>query len=93
MGKYRVSVEIKAIATPGHTDNHMGYLVNDSLVLTGDALFVRGCGRTDFQSADAKTLYHQVTKRLFVLADETLVYPQKMKVAVGANQSCGITKT
>ncbi|MEO0378153.1 MAG: MBL fold metallo-hydrolase [Cyanobacteria bacterium P01_A01_bin.17] len=69
------SITIKAIATPGHTDSHMAYLVNGDRVLTGDALFIRGCGRTDFQSGDAGTLYDSVNQQLFVLPDETLVYP------------------
>ena len=69
------SIVIEAIATPGHTDSHMAYLVNGERVLTGDALFIRGCGRTDFQSGDAGTLYDSVTQRLFVLPNATLVYP------------------
>lgn len=75
------SVSVEAIATPGHTDSHMAYLINNNhtdqteRVLTGDALFIRGCGRTDFQSGDAGTLYDSVTQRLFTLPDETLVYP------------------
>ena len=68
-------IRIEAIATPGHTDSHMAYLVNGKRILTGDALFIRGCGRTDFQSGDAGTLYDSVTQHLFTLADETLVYP------------------
>ena len=68
-------VSIEAIATPGHTDSHMAYLVNGDRLLTGDALFIRGCGRTDFQSGDAATLYDSVTQRLFTLPDDTLVYP------------------
>jgi sulfur dioxygenase len=68
-------ITITAIATPGHTDSHMAYLVNDDRVLTGDALFIRGSGRTDFQSGDAGTLYDSVTQRLFTLPEETLVYP------------------
>lgn len=68
-------IEIKAIETNGHTDSHMAYLVNNTHVLTGDALFIRGCGRTDFQSGDAGTLYDRVTQKLFTLPDETLVYP------------------
>ncbi|MGJ3248860.1 MAG: MBL fold metallo-hydrolase [Elainellaceae cyanobacterium] len=68
-------VKIEAIATLGHTDSHMAYLVNDTHVLTGDSLFIRGCGRTDFQSGDAGTLYDSVTQRLFTLPDDTLVYP------------------
>ncbi|MCU0524352.1 MAG: MBL fold metallo-hydrolase [Elainella sp. Prado103] len=68
-------IEIRAIPTPGHTDSHMAYLVNGDRVLTGDALFIRGCGRTDFQSGDPGTLYDSVTKHLFTLPDQTLVYP------------------
>ncbi|MBE9006727.1 MBL fold metallo-hydrolase [Fortiea sp. LEGE XX443] len=69
------NMKIEAIATPGHTDSHMAYLVNQDKVLTGDALFIRGCGRTDFQSGDAGILFDSVTQRLFTLPDETLVYP------------------
>ncbi len=68
-------VQIKAIATPGHTDSHIAYLIDHERVLTGDALLIRGCGRTDFQSGDAGVLYDSVTQRLFSLPDETLVYP------------------
>ncbi|MBD1843455.1 FAD/NAD(P)-binding protein [Cyanobacteria bacterium FACHB-63] len=69
------TVEIAAIATPGHTNSHMSYLVNQTHLLTGDALLIRGCGRTDLQSGDAGTLYDAVTERLFTLPDETFVYP------------------
>ncbi len=69
------SVRIQAIATPGHTDSHMTYLVNDTHLLTGDALLIRGCGRTDFQSGDAGALYDAVTQKLFSLPPTTLVYP------------------
>ena len=76
-------IEIKAIETLGHTDSHMAYLVNDDLeeirfvgrVLTGDAVFIGGCGRTDFQGGDPGLLYDSVTQKLFTLAEETLVYP------------------
>ncbi|MBF2035987.1 MAG: MBL fold metallo-hydrolase [Leptolyngbyaceae cyanobacterium T60_A2020_046] len=67
-------ITIEAIATPGHTDSHMAFLVNGTHLLTGDALFVRGCGCTDFQSGDAGTLYDSL-QRLFQLPGETLVYP------------------
>lgn len=69
------SVEIEAIATPGHTNSHLAYWVNKTHLLTGDALLIRGCGRTDFQSGDAGTLYDTVTQRLFTLPEEILVYP------------------
>jgi glyoxylase-like metal-dependent hydrolase (beta-lactamase superfamily II) len=69
------SIQIQAIATPGHTDSHYAYLVNQDRLLTGDALFIRGCGRTDFQNGDAGTLYDSVTERLLTFPDEILVYP------------------
>jgi uncharacterized NAD(P)/FAD-binding protein YdhS/glyoxylase-like metal-dependent hydrolase (beta-lactamase superfamily II) len=69
------SVAIQAISTPGHTCSHLSYFVNNTHLLTGDALLIRGCGRTDFQGGNAGTLYDTVTQRLFTLPDSTLVYP------------------
>ncbi|WP_295616372.1 MBL fold metallo-hydrolase [Chamaesiphon sp. GL140_3_metabinner_50] len=69
------AIAIQAIATPGHTDNHMAYLVDRTHLLSGDALLIRGCGRTDFQGGDAGRLFDSVTERLFTLPDRTLVYP------------------
>ncbi len=68
------SYKIKALATPGHTNGCMSYYV-DGMAFTGDALFIRGTGRTDFQEGDAATLYESVTQKLFTLPDATLVYP------------------
>jgi sulfur dioxygenase len=68
------AIEVKTLATPGHTSDCLSFLLGDR-VLTGDALFVRGCGRTDFQNGDAGTLYDSVWTKLFVLPDATLVYP------------------
>jgi len=65
---------INIIYTPGHTNTDISYHVNDTL-FTGDALLINGCGRTDFQSGDSKTLYHSITKKMFTLDDETTVYP------------------
>ena len=68
------SVELRALHTPGHTDNHLSFAAADR-VFTGDALLIDGCGRTDFQNGDADTLYQSVHEKLFSLADEVLVYP------------------
>lgn len=65
---------IKVLATPGHTAGSVSYLLEDR-VFTGDSLLINGCGRTDFQSGDAGTLYDSITQKLFTLPDETLVYP------------------
>jgi sulfur dioxygenase len=64
----------RVLATPGHTDDSVSYLIGDR-VFTGDALLVRGNGRTDFQNGNAGQLYDSITQILFALPDETLVYP------------------
>jgi sulfur dioxygenase len=71
------NVALRALATPGHTSGCMTFVVEGSPLraLTGDALLVRGCGRTDFQDGDAATLYRSVHEKLFTLPDDTLVYP------------------
>ncbi|MBE7563654.1 MULTISPECIES: MBL fold metallo-hydrolase [Acidithiobacillus] len=65
---------IRVLATPGHTPESLSFRWHDR-VFTGDALLIGGCGRTDFQSGDAGTLYDSITTKLFTLPDETLVYP------------------
>lgn len=65
---------IRAMHTPGHTSGDTSYLV-DGAVFTGDVLLIRACGRTDFQQGDSSVLYDSITKILFSLADETVVYP------------------
>jgi len=68
------SLEIRALATPGHTDDSLSFLVEGN-VFTGDALLIRGTGRTDFQNGDAGALYDSITRVLFALPDETRVFP------------------
>lgn len=68
------NITITALSTPGHTDDSLSYLVDD-MVFTGDALLIRGCGRTDFQNGDPSVLYDSITRVLFSLPDETKVYP------------------
>lgn len=62
--------------TPGHTEACTTY-VSDSprRVFSGDTLFVRGCGRTDFQGGSASTLYDSVHNQILSLPDETPIYP------------------
>ena len=66
--------KIHVLYTPGHTDSDASYLIPGA-VFTGDALLIRDCGRTDFQSGDAGRLYDSITQKLFALPDETIVYP------------------
>jgi len=50
-------------------------LHQEKLVFTGDALFIRGCGRTDFQGGSAATLYDSVHGQLYTLNNDFKVYP------------------
>ena len=68
------SVSLDCLHTPGHTDGHFAYALNDR-IFTGDALLIDGCGRTDFQNGDSRALYESVTTKLFSLPDEHLVFP------------------
>jgi glyoxylase-like metal-dependent hydrolase (beta-lactamase superfamily II) len=68
------SISVQGLHTPGHTDDHFAYRVGER-VLTGDALLIDGCGRTDFQNGDAATLYRSVHEKLFTLPGDTLVFP------------------
>lgn len=71
-------VRLRALYTPGHTDESFSFLLGPErprAVFTGDVLLIRGTGRTDFQSGDAGRSYDSITGTLFALPDETLVYP------------------
>ncbi len=63
-------------ATPGHTNGCLTYVLDDrSMAFTGDALLIRGCGRTDFQEGDPRSLYGSVRERIFSLPDDCTLYP------------------
>jgi sulfur dioxygenase len=67
---------LEALATPGHTAGCTTYVLDDrSMAFTGDALLIRGCGRTDFQGGDARTLFRSVREQIFSLPERCLLYP------------------
>lgn len=65
---------IDVLETPGHTDASLSFVCED-MVFSGDALLIRGTGRTDFQSGSASDLYDSITKKLFKLPTDTKLYP------------------
>lgn len=65
---------IKAIHTPGHTDDSYSYLV-DNYLFSGDTLLIGGTGRTDFQNGDPCAAYDSLFNKLLTLPDTTLVLP------------------
>src|SRR4051812_2115649 len=64
---------VRALETRGHTVGGTCYLA-DGWVVTGDVMFVGGCGRTDFQGGDTAAMW-QSLQRLSRLPEETRVYP------------------
>jgi glyoxylase-like metal-dependent hydrolase (beta-lactamase superfamily II)/rhodanese-related sulfurtransferase len=63
-------------ATPGHTNGCLTYVLdNESMAFTGDCLLIRGCGRTDFQQGDARTMYRSIHAQIFSLPESCLLYP------------------
>jgi glyoxylase-like metal-dependent hydrolase (beta-lactamase superfamily II) len=68
------AVPVELVHTPGHTPGSQCLHVEGRLV-TGDTLFLDGCGRTDLPGGDAGALYESITKRLARFGDDTLVYP------------------
>lgn len=65
---------LEVLATPGHTDGCVTYLCEGRL-FTGDALTIRGAGRTDFQQGSPERLFASIREKLFRLPRETRVYP------------------
>lgn len=68
------SLDIKALYTPGHTNESFSFHIDDR-VFTGDVLLIRGTGRTDFQGGDPAKSWDSITQQLFTLPDDTLVFP------------------
>ena len=67
-------IELKAIYTPGHTDDSYSFIMKDR-VFTGDTLLINGTGRTDFQNGNSYDAYDSLFDKLLKLPEETLVYP------------------
>jgi hydroxyacylglutathione hydrolase len=64
---------VRVLETPGHTVGGVCFLA-DGYIITGDLLFIGGCGRTDFQGGDTATMWKSL-QRVAALPEETRVYP------------------
>jgi glyoxylase-like metal-dependent hydrolase (beta-lactamase superfamily II)/rhodanese-related sulfurtransferase len=70
------SRHLEVRATPGHTAGCVTYVLDDhGMAFTGDALLIRGCGRTDFQQGSPARLYRSVREQILSLPPECLLYP------------------
>ena len=72
-------VTIETVSTPGHTSGMTSYLIDDSLLATGDGLFVESVARPDLEEGDdgapeaASQLYESLQERVLTLPDDTLI--------------------
>jgi glyoxylase-like metal-dependent hydrolase (beta-lactamase superfamily II) len=67
-------ISLDVLYTPGHTSDSYSFVMPDR-VFTGDALFIRGTGRTDFQHGNNADAYDSLFNKLLKLPGDTLVYP------------------
>lgn len=87
-------LKIRVLETPGHTDDHLAFVLHDTAysdgpvgVFTGDALFVGDVGRTDFypdRKREVAGLLYDSLQKILALGDQVILYP-----AHGAGSVCG----
>lgn len=71
-------IELEVIHLPGHTPGGIALLLHkpvDKILFSGDSLFYRSIGRTDFPGASTELLVKSIKEKLFILGDDTAVYP------------------
>ena len=66
--------DVTLIHTPGHTPGSQCLLVEGRLI-SGDTLFLDGCGRTDLPGSDPEEMYRTLTQRLADVSDDTVLFP------------------
>jgi sulfur dioxygenase len=68
--------EVEVRATPGHTNGCTTFVAHeDRMAFTGDALLIRGCGRTDFQQGNPGVLYDSVHQHILSLPPDFKLFP------------------
>lgn len=68
-------IPITLIHTPGHTPGSQCFLVDGKALVSGDTLFLDGCGRTDLPGSDPEQMYLSLTQRLAQVPDDVQLFP------------------
>jgi len=65
---------LRAIHVPGHSQGSLCFY-GDGILISGDTLFNRGIGRTDFPDSNESDLHSAIRTKLYILPEDTVVYP------------------
>jgi hydroxyacylglutathione hydrolase len=68
------NIKVSLLHTPGHTPGSQCFLA-DSALVSGDTLFIRGCGRVDLPGGNLEAMYYSLTQVLSKLPEDTLLFP------------------
>ena len=68
------AVEVECLHTPGHTRGAMCFRCGQALI-SGDTLFLEGCGRTDLPGGDVEEMWRTLYERLLALPSDLVLYP------------------
>jgi len=87
-------IKLKVIHTPGHTRGSICLLLTrpkENVLFSGDTLFYEGVGRTDCMGGSSEQLVNSIKEKLFVLAEDTVVYPgHGPSTSIGNEKQAGI---
>jgi glyoxylase-like metal-dependent hydrolase (beta-lactamase superfamily II) len=72
---------IELIHTPGHTPGSQCFFVDGRYLVSGDTLFLEGCGRTDLPGGDPAQLYESLTQKLAKVPDDAVLFPGHLYAA------------
>jgi glyoxylase-like metal-dependent hydrolase (beta-lactamase superfamily II) len=69
------AIDVELIHTPGHTPGSQCFFVDGRYLVSGDTLFLEGCGRTDLPGGDPGLLYESLTQKLAKVPDDAVLFP------------------
>ena len=67
-------IEIELLHTPGHTPGSLCFRLKNTLI-SGDTLFLQGCGRVDLPGGNVDEMYRTIHERLNTIDNQTIIYP------------------
>ncbi len=67
--------QIQFVHTPGHTPGSQCLYINNQHLISGDTLFIEGCGRCDLPGGDAEAMYYTLTQKIMRMKDDTCLWP------------------